>query len=202
MIYDDACPMCKGYTHAFKRLGWSERTAFSKLSPELMDKLDLDRARHEIPLLDLDTGTVKYGLDSQVAVLAKGLPFFGPVLRNPALKVVLTPLYGLITYNRRVIAGTKPPASGYDCAPDFHLPWRLAYLTLAGLAIGGLATLSPLLLGLLGFALVTGLLFTDKRFDLLGNFFTIALLASLLGILLPEVLVAVVIGIETYRRFS
>lgn len=200
LIYDDACPMCKGYTSAFKHMGWSDRMAFSKLPKELMEKLDIDRARHEIPLLDAASGVIKYGLDSQIAVLEKGMPYLRPVLHWPVLKYLLKPLYNLITYNRRVIAGTRPPEHGFDCAPDFNHFWRLTYLLLAAAAIVGLATLTPLMLLSLLVTLVAGLCFASERMTWTGNVLTIALMASILGLCLPAEVVAIVMGVEIYRR--
>ncbi|PHI19289.1 hypothetical protein CEQ90_13840 [Lewinellaceae bacterium SD302] len=202
LIYDDACPMCKGYTRAFKHLKWSDRRAFSELPAEFLDKLDLDRARHEIPLLDLESGEVRYGLDSQIAVLSKGLPILAPVLKWPIIKFALMPVYGLITYNRRIIAGTRPPARGFDCAPDFHLPWRIAYLCIAGAAILLAGTL-PLLL----IAAALGIFFlaasrSTEPFSLAGNAITVTLLGATLAFFLPDLLVGVIIGIELYRRFA
>ncbi len=40
-------------------------------------------------------------------------------------------LYQIVTYNRRFIAGTAAPCSGFNCAPDFSLKYRSIYLALA-----------------------------------------------------------------------
>jgi hypothetical protein len=40
-------------------------------------------------------------------------------------------LYQIITYNRRIIAGSPTPQNGFDCAPDFSVFYRWLYIGLA-----------------------------------------------------------------------
>jgi len=184
-LYDDACPMCKAYTGAFTRLSWSECKAFSRLATGELPTLDLDRGRHEIPLVDGKTGEVRYGLDAMTTVIAEALPAFEPLLRSRFFIAALKPLYWLITYNRRVIAGTKPPAEGFDCAPDFHPGWRLAYVSLMMTVIALVGVpFPPLLIGF-GLALVAGLLLHQERLTFLGHLVTVLFLATIALAVLP-----------------
>ncbi len=184
-LYDDACPMCRGYTGVFTNLKWSDRRGFSTLKATDYPELDRDRGRHEIPLLDRATGKVLYGLDAMTTVIGNALPHLKPLIRHRYFIAVLKPLYWLITYNRRVIAGTKRPAKGFDCAPDFHTGWRLAYLAFALLMVllVGVPN-TPLLIGF-GLALVAGLLMHKARLVFLGHFMTVVLGATVLLALLP-----------------
>ncbi|MFK8163124.1 MAG: DUF393 domain-containing protein, partial [Lewinella sp.] len=81
-LYDDACPMCKGYTGVFTGLNWSERRAFSKLKAGEIPNLDLDRGRHEIPLYNTETGEVRYGLEAMTTVIGNALPHLKPLIRS------------------------------------------------------------------------------------------------------------------------
>jgi hypothetical protein len=184
-LYDDACPMCKGYTGVFTNLKWSGRRGFSTLTATEYPELDRDRGRHEIPLLDRVTGEVIYGLDAMTTVIGNALPHLKPLIRHPYFIAVLKPLYWLITYNRRLIAGTKPPKTGFDCAPDFHAGWRFAYLgfTLMAVLFIGLPNV-PLLIGF-GLALVAGLLLNTDRLTFLGHFMTVVMGATILVAVLP-----------------
>ncbi len=120
-IYDDNCPMCRGYTSVFERLGWAERTAFSTIDATTIAALDMDRARHEIPLHDAGSGTVVYGLDAILPVVGERLRFLAPVLRARSTRRVLDRVYWLITYNRRhIVSNPPPPAGTIDCAPDLN----------------------------------------------------------------------------------
>ena len=185
LIFDDACPMCKLYTGAFTRLKWTDRIGFSESPAALRRCLDLDRARHEIPLYDPHTGEVRYGLRALFEVLGTRLPWLRPVFAHPLTYHVLRPLYQLITYNRRIIAGTRAPATGFDCAPDFHLGWRLAYIFLAltaTLVIAG--AYPPAIFGcciwyLLGAALAVTTKKRQARVGGAGHWATIGLIAVL-----------------------
>lgn len=203
-LYDDACPMCKGYTGVFTGLNWSKRLPFSELKATHVPGLDLDRGRHEIPLFNPATGEVRYGLDAMTTVIGNALPHLKPLIRHRFFITSLKPLYWLITYNRRVIAGTKPPATGFDCAPDFHVGWRLAYVGLMALAIAliGIPN-APLLIGL-GLALVAGLLLHRERLTFLGHFVTVVFLATVLLAVLPgwggTVAAYLIVLLEGWRR--
>lgn len=185
LLYDDACPMCKGYTSIFETMNWSNRRGFSTVKNIDFPALDPNRGRHEIPLINTETGEVRYGLEAMTTVLADGMPGLRPLLKHPLLTMALKPLYWLITYNRRVIAGTRPPAEGFDCAPDFHFGWRLAYLGLA-LGLTLLVGFPPAaLLVAFGLAMVAGLLLHRERMTFLGHLLTVLLMVSMVIALIP-----------------
>lgn len=195
IIYDDVCPMCKAYTAGFIKMGWlKHRTGFAAASPEILDQIDLDRARHEIPLLDTQTGEVVYGLNALFLILGERMPFIRPLFRNRFFRAILYQLYQIITYNRRIIAGSKAPATGFDCAPDVNLFYRWLYIGLASTAALGLLAwhafpptfLSGALLLLL-LILLSSVLFTRKKLDFAGHWATIALVSALLVGILPKI---------------
>ncbi len=203
-LYDDACPMCQGYTSVFKDLKLSDRLAFSKVDGTKQPNLDLDRGRHEIPMIDTKTGEVRYGLDAMTTAIAAGIPMLRPIVRNRIFLKALKPLYWLITYNRRVIAGTKPPTEGFDCAPDFHAGWRWAYVVLAVAASVAIGLPATILLQGFGLALLAGLLKSEVRLAFLGHFVTVLLMATLIAASIPNayglMLAAIVAGWEVRRR--
>ncbi|MEM7657768.1 MAG: hypothetical protein AAF399_16675 [Bacteroidota bacterium] len=134
IIFDDQCPMCQLYTREFVRQGILQpenRRGFSEVEVEEMEELDVDRSRHEIPLVDQATGEVRYGLEALFFLLGERWSWMKPIFRLKAIQWLLYPLYQLITYNRRLMAGTQASGEGFDCAPDFHLGWRLTYLGLS-----------------------------------------------------------------------
>ena len=189
IIYDDVCPLCRAYTAGFVRLGWlKHRTGFAEASPRLLQGLDLDRARHEIPLYDQVTGETLYGLDALFFLLGQRFPWCRPLFRLRAFRAALYTLYQIITFNRRIIAGSSSPAAGFDCAPDVNRFYRWLYIGLALLATALLALAGswiPAMLVLHGAALAIGLLL-PKRLDLAGHTATMLLLNALLLRLLPD----------------
>ncbi len=130
IIYDDTCPMCTWYTGRFIKAGvLDSRLPFSKLNSEYKNKLDLNRSRHEIPLIDTQTGKVRYGLDTLTYLLSNLMPWANGLLNNPFFKRLLRPLYQFISYNRRIIVPSVSPKGSFDAAPDFHAGWRIALIS-------------------------------------------------------------------------
>jgi hypothetical protein len=133
IIYDSTCPMCNLYTRAFVKigvLGKQGRVSFQEADASTMQLLDLNRARHEIPLVDTTSGEVLYGLDSLTLILSNIFPFTGRFITTAAFKNFFKPLYNFISYNRRVIAGSPIESCGFNCGPDFNLGWRLRLIAL------------------------------------------------------------------------
>lgn len=171
LIYDNACPMCNAYSSAFSKTGILDkdgRKSFAEADAGTLAVLDKDRARHEIPLVDNQTGEVLYGLDGLTLIVANALPVFKPLITSTRFKNMLTPLYKFISYNRRVIAGSFYGGIGFDCAPDFHLGWRIALIVLG---IGYTA------LGIYLFSLIAGISNVVMLFAMVLLYF-VALMAT------------------------
>lgn len=193
IVYDDNCPLCQAYTAGFVRAGWlKQRTGFAGASTEMLAQIDLDRARHEIPLLDTQTGEVTYGLRALFLILGERMPVFKPLFRSRWFRPMLYPLYQIITYNRRVIAGSGSPKTGFDCAPDVNLFYRWLYISLA--VWGSVALSFPFWEqgGLVGNAFILthlGILsltiMAPKRLDFVGHWATVLLASSFVLYLLP-----------------
>lgn len=193
IVYDDVCPMCKAYTAGFVRFGLlKNRSGFGETPPEVLQKLDLNRARHEIPLHDLRTGETLYGLDALFVILGTRWPFFQPLFRFLPFRAALYQLYQIITFNRRIIAGSRAPSSGFDCAPDVNRFYRWLYI---GLAFGGglllmhtaFITPEPILRATLVAhgAWLGAVLFTPKKLDFAGHWATVLLANALVVGVLP-----------------
>ena len=74
IIYDDNCPLCSAYTNAFVKTGFIDkegRRDFSTISPELLKKIDLHKSVNEIPLVDIKSNQVWYGIDALLEVLGQ-----------------------------------------------------------------------------------------------------------------------------------
>lgn len=139
IIYDDVCPLCKAYTSGFVRAGWlrpENRIGFAEAPRELIQCIDIDRARHEIPLYDRVTGETIYGKEALFFILGEAMPVFKPLFRMRLFRGFIFCLYQLITYNRRIIANSQTPVNGFDCAPDFNAFYRWLYIGLMGLFSG------------------------------------------------------------------
>jgi predicted DCC family thiol-disulfide oxidoreductase YuxK len=193
IIYDDVCPMCKAYTEGFVHLGWlplENRVGFSQVPQTILDQIDSDRARHEIPLFDTETGETLYGKDALFYILGEQMPVFKPLFKFPPFRALIFCFYQIITYNRRIIAGSPTPKNGFDCAPDFHPFYRWLYIGLAMLlsvlclknTVESLSNQWIVLLGLFLVGILRGLFLTNfkTKTDYFGHFATVILIVSLL----------------------
>lgn len=193
IVYDDNCPLCQAYTAGFVKAGWlKERRGFATVGPELLAKIDFDRARHEIPLLDTKTGEVTYGLSALFLIFGERMPIFKPLFRSRWFRPMLYPLYQIITYNRRIIAGSSAPKTGCDCAPDVNLFYRWLYIALA--VLGGAALSFPLwkngewggnIFIFTHLAILLVALFVPKRLDFVGHWATVFLATSIVLRVMP-----------------
>lgn len=136
IIYDDNCPMCRWYTRAFVEtnlLDKEGRISFSGLEhTHLAEQMDLQRSKHEIPLVDLEGGATIYGVDSLIYLLSPRFPFLKKIMELKPLNYFFRKLYKLVSYNRGIMAPSPKKARVYDCTPDFNLTYRLTFIGLAG----------------------------------------------------------------------
>ncbi|MCU0321974.1 MAG: DUF393 domain-containing protein [Chitinophagaceae bacterium] len=130
LIYDDHCPLCKTYTAAFVKGGLLEkqhRISFSEVNIKA-HKIDWEKAKHEIPLINLTTGEVKYGVDALAEILQQKIFFIQPILKIKVVNWCMKKLYALISYNRKIIvAKTVVANEHFDCSPNYNFFWRLMF---------------------------------------------------------------------------
>lgn len=180
IIYDDNCPMCKWYTGAFVEVNLlqsSNRISFSELSAtSLVDQIEMQRSKHEIPLVDLAGGETIYGVDSLVTLLQPKFPIIGRLMQVQAISLFVRKLYKFISYNRGIMAPSFPSYRKYDCTPDFHLGYRLLLVILLGGLGSYLIYTFPLVLAVQAYGLAIG-----AGFLLLGVPFLRKLYISYLG---------------------
>ena len=135
IIYDNTCPMCQAYTKAFVKygfLGQQNRIAFTELKDQpFIAQMDLQRSKHEIPLVDLSNGETIYGLDALLFILSEKWPLTGKVIRIKPLYWFFKRLYATVSYNRRIIVASQKQETLFDCAPDFNLKYRRVFILFA-----------------------------------------------------------------------
>lgn len=130
LIYDNDCPLCSAYTHAFVRTGMLNkegRKHFNNVDQEVFKMVDAARCNNEIPLIDVKTRQVWYGIDALLELLNEKIPFIKKVGNTRLLKWFLVRLYRFISYNRKVIVAIGQK-DGYDSNPDFNIPYRLLFM--------------------------------------------------------------------------
>lgn len=193
--YDAECPMCAWYSGAFVEAGLLEEDNRVEMSSTTLKYPGIDsiKARHEIPLVDEQTGEVHYGIDALCTLLENYHPYLRVIIRALKLRTVFKPLYHFISFNRRILSGSAVDAG---MAPDFHAGYRGAWIVLATLIAmlvsgwGGMVFMPQIMhvspmqgainaLIIVGPGwLLTGFMITNhyqvrKRWDALGNLATV-----------------------------
>lgn len=133
LVYDDNCPFCTWYSGLFVKFGFLNtegRRAFSEIDESLLLKIDVDKSRNEIPLLDTSTNKVVYGIDALFEVLDQKLPFIKTVGKFGPVYWLLRKIYKLISYNRKIIVAKKCGHGKIDCAPDNNYRYRFLFMAI------------------------------------------------------------------------
>lgn len=198
LIYDSECPMCNLYSKGFIAAGMLDgqgREAFTELSVETKDRIDVSRAKNEIALVDHDKNKVTYGLDSLLLIIGSSFPILEKTARIKPLYWFFKKLYSFVSYNRKQIIPSKNDYGANACKPDFNLKYRMAYLVFVAVFSGCILSLFSEKLGLnrnffreagicagqiLWQAFFLKFYLKEKLWDYLGNMMTVSLIGTLL----------------------
>lgn len=133
LVYDDNCPLCTWYSGLFVKYGFLKaegRKQFSSLDEKLLSKIDFNKSRNEIPLLDTSTNKVLYGIDALLEILDQKIPYIKTAGNLTPVKWFLKKLYKLISYNRKVIVAKKCGPGNIDCSPDTNYFYRFLFMAI------------------------------------------------------------------------
>jgi hypothetical protein len=134
LIYDDNCPLCSWYSGLFVKFGLlttDGRKAFSTLETSLLNKVDFEIAKNEIPLLDTNSGDVLYGIDALLELLGQKFPLLKKAGNIKPVNWMLKRLYKLVSYNRKLIVAKKCGAGSIDCTPDMNYLYRTLFMAIS-----------------------------------------------------------------------
>lgn len=156
VIYDADCPACETYTKGFVSLGMlppeARQSNQTVRDQHIIDRLDPERIRHELPLVDLEGPEVRYGVDALLTVIGFRFPRFAQLIQRTFLYGWAKKLYAFVSYNRRIVIPTAPERwQLLDFAPRFHLGYRLI---LIGLLLGTIGLTHSLVNGILGLTML------------------------------------------------
>lgn len=135
LLFDKDCPFCRWYSALFVRHGFlhrDERISYDAGVNLLGDRLNVARAKDEIALVGNEGEKVFYGIDSLLEVLGRKWKWIKRVGHFFPIYVLLSWLYSLISFNRKIMAPAKRKID-CDCAPSFSWFWRIVFILLGGL---------------------------------------------------------------------
>tara|TARA_B100000809_G_C15091272_1_gene513276 strand:+ start:321 stop:1145 length:825 start_codon:yes stop_codon:yes gene_type:complete len=137
LLYDEDCPLCQVYTSGFIRTGMLDqngRQAYTAMTYDAQNFIDIERASNEIALVDNENKTVTYGIESLLKVLGVRFPFIEKTGHLKPVKYLLKKLYSFISYNRKVIIPSpENKTNELQCLPSFSTEYRLFYILISGI---------------------------------------------------------------------
>jgi predicted DCC family thiol-disulfide oxidoreductase YuxK len=134
IIYDKDCPLCNLYTGAFiktEMLDKNGRQNFCDLNKETYPAMNIPRSRDEIALVNTNTGTITYGIDSLFKIVGHNFPICKIFFNAWFFRALMSKLYAFISYNRKVIAPAKDFEQPGSCTPSYNLTYRWIYIALS-----------------------------------------------------------------------
>ena len=135
LLYDEDCPICSLYTTGFVKSGMLDengRKSYCQLSTEEQNFVDLKRAPNEIALINNETKTVTYGIDSLIKVIGFSFPLIEKIATVKPIHFILKKLYSFVSFNRKVIIpGNVKEENKLQCTPDFNYKYRFLFIGFA-----------------------------------------------------------------------
>ncbi|MFB9077470.1 hypothetical protein ACFFLS_18390 [Flavobacterium procerum] len=134
LLYDEDCPLCSLYTTGFIKAGMLDqngRKPYCNVSIEEQDFVDVKRAANEIALIDYNTKTTTYGIDSLIKVIGFSFPWIEKIIATKPVYFLLRKLYSFVSYNRKVIIPAQAKKDKLECVPDFNFKYRFLFILFA-----------------------------------------------------------------------
>ncbi len=139
LFLDQDCPLCQAYASCFVHYGLMDPSvvdSYQKMDPTSQKKINLERAKSEIALFDVNTHNTRYGIDAILHIIGNRFPLFEKIMRYPMIYPIPRSIYSFISHNRKVIIPAKPAANELDCTPALHHGYRWIYIVSVALITG------------------------------------------------------------------
>jgi predicted DCC family thiol-disulfide oxidoreductase YuxK len=132
IIYDSNCKVCSSWKDVVLKITsipGDKVKAFAEIDSSLSSKVDPDKFKNVMALIDLSNEQTIYGAEGVAYIFSSQYKWVDFILRCKILYKLFTFLYKTQAYNRYIIA---LPKSKYecDCFPDKVLKYRLSYIVL------------------------------------------------------------------------
>src|ERR1700744_345379 len=142
-LYDAECPICATASKGFLKKGMTSGNGLAPYQTGIdtvCPYVDKQKAADEIALVDLQTGEVRYGLDSLLKVIGDSYPWIEKTGNFKPLHWLMVRMYRMLCYNRYVII---PPTKKHHegaCLPALKLQYRIPYLLITWFCTGFILT--------------------------------------------------------------
>jgi predicted DCC family thiol-disulfide oxidoreductase YuxK len=133
LIYDAACPLCNAYTHGFIQYNMLDkrgRIPYENFNFVQHTAISQILACNKIALVNTKTNEATYGIGALIKIISHRFPTAGKIAKWSFVYFLLTHLYALISYNRKVIMPHENIAID-NCKPSINVAYRIAYIVLS-----------------------------------------------------------------------
>lgn len=130
IIYDSNCKVCSSMKEVITKVTSvpeQKIKAYKDLPAELSAKVDVEKFKNEMALIDLSEGKTLYGAEGVAYIFSSQYKLVGLLLAIKPLFYVFDFLYRMQAYNRYIIAAPKSKFH-CDCFPDKVIFYRIAYI--------------------------------------------------------------------------
>ncbi len=216
IIYDSNCKVCsslKDFVLRFTSIPDEKVKAFKDLEHPMSSKVDPEKFRNVMALIDTNGGETIYGAEGVAYIFSSEYKLINFLLQFKPVFALFNFLYKTQAYNRYVIA---TPISSFicDCFPDRVVKYRVSYILIAifisvlltalfGVSLKGFfpgmssaeAAAQMLLMAGTGWVLqilMAIILLRDDALDYIGHLATIMVTGLL--ILVPSMLLTAIMG--------
>lgn len=220
IVYDSNCKVCSSWRDIVLKLTSipaAKITSFNNLPAEWNSKVDADKFRNVMALIDTKGGSTLYGAEGVAYIFSSQYRLLDWLFRLRPVFLLFNFLYKTQAYNRYIIATPKSKFK-CDCLPDRVIKYRVSYIILAfiiavvltflfGASLNNLvpgttpseAGFKMLLMAGTGWVLqivLAAAFLKDKALDYIGHLGSI--MVAGLVILLPWIILSALTGISNY----
>lgn len=201
LLIDKDCPMCNLYGQCFVNAKLITKDTLSPYQhfDQKNKYVDFHKAKNKIALYNEQTNLTIYGIDTLIHIVSHNRIWLNKLLKSSVIYFLLSLLYNLISYNRKLIFPVKAKSNTICCEPDLKHSYRITYIILTAIFTGFILTqfsklinptlginTNPLFEYLIAFGQIIWqglflLIIRNKiHYDYLGNMSTVSLLGSIL----------------------
>lgn len=148
IVFDGNCYLCRNgakLSVQFSSFPEEKLSAYDSLSPELQAKVDQQRFKNEMAVVDLNEKHTLYGLDGILFVLGTKYRFLKAIKPNGLFYKILRVIYRTIAYNRYILFPINSLIK-CDCQPPLNKFYRIVLFSFC-------AIFSLLISSLLGYSI-------------------------------------------------
>lgn len=130
IVYDSSCRVCtslRSIILLITSIPAGKTIAYRALPADLQKKVDLNRFRNEMALIDTTEDTTLYGAEGVMIIFNACWSWFRILMRFSVFRFLFRHFYKTIAFNRYVIA---PPdvLISCDCYPEINVRYRTGYV--------------------------------------------------------------------------